>query len=155
MANSSNNINTSSNSKKATSECTNNSSSTTSQQGLGLASISYADYVILSATLSFAIAEELNDLDLDMLIVFFGMVTSDLALLRTKRGITNALSSQDTSEEAIIGSEEASEGGESIASVSSALRGKSRKKSKRIKKIKKKKRKSSNGDSLKGNKQKF
>ncbi len=124
MANSSNNINTSSNSKKATSECTNNSSSTTSQQGLGLASISYADYVILSATLSFAIAEELNDLDLDMLIVFFGMVTSDLALLRTKRGITNALSSQDTSEEAIIGSEEASEGGESIASVSSALRGK-------------------------------
>ena len=155
MANSSNNINTSGNSKKATSECTNNSSSTTSQQGLGLASISYADYVILSATLSFAIAEELNDLDLDMLIVFFGMVTSDLALLRTKRGITNALSSQDTSEEAIIGSEEASEGGESIASVSSALRGKSRKKSKRIKKIKKKKRKSSNGDSLKGNKQKF
>ena len=152
MANSSNNINTSSNSKKATSECTNNSSSTTSQQGLGLASISYADYVILSATLSFAIAEELNDLDLDMLIVFFGMVTSDLALRRTKRGITNALSSQDTSEEAIIGSEEASEGGESIASVSSALRGKSRKKSKRIKKIKKKKRKSSNGDSLKGNK---
>ena len=92
MANSSNNINTSSNSKKATSECTNNSSSTTSQQCLGLASISYADYVILSATLSFAIAEELNDLDLDMLIVFFGMVTSDLALLRTKRGITNALS---------------------------------------------------------------
>ena len=150
MANSSNNINTSSNSKKATSECTNNSSSTTSQQGLGLASISYADYVILSATLSFAIAEELNDLDLDMIIVFFGMVTSDLALLRTKRGITNALSAQDTSEEAIIGSEEASEGGESIASVSSALRGKSRKKSKRIKKIKKK-RKSSNGDSLKGN----
>lgn len=149
MANSSNNINTSSNSKKATSECTNNSSSTTSQQGLGLASISYADYVILSATLSFAIAEELNDADLDMLIVFFGMVTSDLALLRTKRGITNALSAQDTSEEAIIGSEEASEGGESIASLSSTLRGRSRKKSKRIKKIKKKKRKSNNGDSLK------
>lgn len=149
MANSSNNKNTSSNKQKKTSECTNNSSNTASQQGLGLASISYADYVILSATLSFAIAEELNDADLDMLIVFFGMVTSDLALLRTKRGITNALSAQDTSEEAIIGSEEASEGGESIASASSTLRGRSRKKSKRIKKVKKKKRKSSNGDSLK------
>lgn len=149
MANSSNNKNTSSNKQKKTSECTNNSSNTASQQGLGLASISYADYVILSATLSFAIAEELNDADLDMLIVFFGMVTSDLALLRTKRGITNALSEQDTSEEAIIGSEEASEGGESIASLSSTLRGRSRKKSKRIKKVKKKKRKSSNGDSLK------
>ena len=149
MANSSNNKNTSSNKQKKTSECTNNSSNTASQQGLGLASISYADYVILSATLSFAIAEELNDADLDMLIVFFGMVTSDLALLRTKRGITNAISAQDTSEEAIIGSEEASEGGESIASASSTLRGRSRKKSKRIKKVKKKKRKSSNGDSLK------
>lgn len=152
MANSSNNKNTSSNKQKKTSECTNNSSNTASQQGLGLASISYADYVILSATLSFAIAEELNDADLDMLIVFFGMVTSDLALLRTKRGITNALSAQDTSEEAIIGSEEASEGGESIASASSTLRGRSRKKSKRIKKVKKKKRKSINGDSLKWNK---
>lgn len=145
MANSSNNKNTSSSKQKKTSECTNNSSNAASQQGLGLASISYADYVILSATLSFAIAEELNDADLDMLIVFFGMVTSDLALLRTKRGITNA---QSSAEEAIIGSEESTEGPESVASVSSSLRGRSRKKCKRIKKVKKKKRKSSNGDLL-------
>ena len=149
MANSSNNKNASSNSKKNDSECTNNnSSSTASQQGLGLASISYADYIILSSTLSFAIAEELNDSDLDMLIVFFGMVTSDLALLRTKRGITSALA-ESTAEEAIIGSEESTQGPESVASVSSSsLRGRSRKKSKRIKKIKKK-RKSNNGNSLK------
>lgn len=131
MANS-NNTNTSNNSKK------------TNQQGLGLASISYADYVILSSTLSYAIAEELNDLDLDMLIVFVGMITSDLALIRTKRGILNGMAAKNTSEEAIIGSEESSEGGESIVTAQASLRGKSRKKSKRIKKVKKKKRKSNN-----------
>ena len=112
------------------------------QQGLGLASISYADYVILSSTLSYAIAEELNDLDLDMLIVFVGMITSDLALIRTKRGILNNMKSKNPSEEAIVGSEDASEAGESIVTAQPNLNRKVRKKSKRIKKVKKKKRKS-------------
>lgn len=127
-------------------KCMNNSdtssttkSSTTSKQPLGLAGISYADYIILSSTLSYAIAEELNDIDLDMLIVFTGMITSDLALLRTKRGIIKGINTinKNMAEEAIIGSEESTLAGENI-DIQSANRGEI-KKGKRIKKIKRRK----------------
>ncbi|QJA08348.1 hypothetical protein HF520_05025 [Romboutsia sp. CE17] len=130
--------------KKGTSSCdekNNINSNSTTQQSLGLASIGYADYVILSATLSYAIAEELNDLDLDMLIVFAGMITSDLALLRTRRGIINGINQanqQNTGEEATIGGEETIFAGEDIAAQLSAVRG-SKKKRRKIKKVKRKK----------------
>ncbi|WP_122640726.1 hypothetical protein [Romboutsia sp. Marseille-P6047] len=122
---------------------TNGSSNNSNQSGLGLASISYADFVILSSTLSYAIAEELNDADLDMLIAFFGMIVSDLAILRTSRGINNAqqISTQEeeTESESIIGSEDTSTSSSTLASVGN-VRSNSKKK-KRIKKIKRKKKK--------------
>lgn len=114
-------------------QCQNNKSP--QENGLGLASLSYADFVILSSTLSFAIAEELNDQDLDLLLIFLGMVETDLALLRTQRGIRNALS--QTGEEAIIGAEESTEVSDVIASNSVRRV----KKKKCIKKVKRKKRK--------------
>lgn len=114
-------------------QCQNNKSP--QDNGLGLSSLSYADFVILSSTLSFAIAEELNDQDLDMFLIFLGMVEADLALLRTKRGIRNALN--QTNEDAIIGSEESTEASDVITSTLT----RSSKKKKRIKKVKKKKRK--------------
>lgn len=120
---------------------TNSSSNNSNQSGLGLASISYADYVILSSTLSYAIAEELNDADLDMLIAFFGMIVSDLAILRTSRGINNAqqntISSQDTETESIIGAEDTSAASSTLAAVGNVRSG--FKKRKRIRKVKRKK----------------
>ncbi|MDK2563812.1 hypothetical protein QOZ84_09645 [Romboutsia sedimentorum] len=81
-------------SKSTTNKCTknidkNNSSkcSTNKQLDLGLKNISYADYVLLASVAAYAISEDLNDSDLDLLIVFFSMMSSDLALVRTKRGI--------------------------------------------------------------------
>jgi hypothetical protein len=70
----------------------NNSSkcSTNKQLDLGLKNISYADYVLLASVAAYAISEDLNDTDLDLLIVFFSMLSSDLALARTKRGIFQA-----------------------------------------------------------------
>ncbi|CEO07147.1 Uncharacterised protein [[Clostridium] sordellii] len=58
---------------------------------LGLAKFTYADYVILSSTLSYAVAEELNDDDLDFLLVFLSQIAADLALIRTKRGYEQKL----------------------------------------------------------------
>ncbi|CEQ21887.1 Uncharacterised protein [[Clostridium] sordellii] len=58
---------------------------------LGLANFTYADYVILSSTLSYAVAEELTDDDLDFLLVFLSQIASDLALIRTKRGYAQKL----------------------------------------------------------------
>jgi hypothetical protein len=57
---------------------------------LGLKELSYADFVLLSSVAAYAISEDLNDTDLDLLIVFFSMLSSDLALARTKRGIFKA-----------------------------------------------------------------
>lgn len=54
---------------------------------LGLDKLSYADYVLLASLVAYSIGEELNDSDLDLLIVFFSMISSDLALVRTKRGV--------------------------------------------------------------------
>ncbi|CEO20788.1 hypothetical protein [Paraclostridium sordellii] len=58
---------------------------------LGLANFTYADYVILSSTLSYAVAEELTDDDLDFLLVFLSQIAADLALIRTKRGYAQKL----------------------------------------------------------------
>lgn len=114
----------------------NNNYQTNKDSSLNLASISYADFILLSSTLSFAIAEELQDEDLDILIAFFGMIVSDLAILRTKRGILNARQAQNN-EENIAGSESASNAGAVIAGT---LSRKSKKK-KCIRKVKRKVRK--------------
>ena len=53
---------------------------------------SYADFVLLSSTIAYAIAEEINVEDLEILITFLGMISGDLALLLIKKG--RLLSSQ-------------------------------------------------------------
>lgn len=80
-------------SRATTNKCIKNKSnvskcSTNKQLDLGLKDLSYADFVLLSSVAAFAISEDLNDTDLDLLIVFFSMLSSDLALARTKRGIS-------------------------------------------------------------------
>ncbi len=75
--------------KKKQINCKNN------KKSFGLGSYTYADYVILSSTLSYAIGEELNDEDLAFLIVFLSQVSSDLALIRTKRALKISQETQD------------------------------------------------------------
>lgn len=60
---------------------------TNKELDLGLDRLSYSDYVLLASLAAYAISEDLNDTDLDLLIVFFSMMSSDLALIRTKRVI--------------------------------------------------------------------
>lgn len=107
-------------------------------RGLGLSSFSYADFILLSSTVSYAIAEELNDVDLALLIVFLGMITSDLALLSTQNRILRALGTVQA-EEDIVGEEESLIG--STVGVSAVTRSNKTKKRKRIKRIKKVKKK--------------
>lgn len=84
---------------------------------IGLYNFSYADFIILSSTLAYAISEELNDMDLDILISFFGMLTADLGMLRTKNGISQKLSAaqNNNGESAIIGATEATQSAEIVA----------------------------------------
>jgi len=113
---------------------------------LNLESFSYADYVILSSTLAYALTEELDDSDVDMLLVFIGMLEADIALIRTRRGIvqrTSYSSQSSTGAEAIIGGDLSSDTGDAVSEMVTYNRSKNkkRKKIKKIKKVKKKKKK--------------
>lgn len=46
---------------------------------------SYADFVLLSSTISYAISEETSLDDLEILITFLGMISTDLTLLLIKK----------------------------------------------------------------------
>lgn len=89
------------------------------KQDLKLYQFSYADYVLLSSTIAYAIGEDLNDPDLDILIAFFGMITSDLAILRTRRGIIDGLSKIQNINNGVddtIGAIESTQAAESVVS---------------------------------------
>ena len=60
----------------------NNNSQSTST---GLSRFSSADFVLLSSTISYAISEETSLDDLEILITFLGMISTDLTLLLIKR----------------------------------------------------------------------
>lgn len=64
------------------------------KKNFGLSRYTYADYIILSSTIAYAIGEELSDEDLALLIVFLSQVSGDLALIRTKRAIARAGANQ-------------------------------------------------------------
>lgn len=60
------------------------------EDNLGLASISYADYVILASTLAYALFQEMERDDLAMLITLMYLVISDLQVLIAQDGIIQA-----------------------------------------------------------------
>lgn len=72
------------------------------KKNVGLSRYTYADYVILSSTIAYAIGEELSDEDLALLIVFLSQVSADLALIRTKRAIELSQSSANQVEESDV-----------------------------------------------------
>ncbi|MEG0843197.1 MAG: hypothetical protein RRZ84_04440 [Romboutsia sp.] len=73
----------------------NNNNTNNNYLNLKLEQFSYADYIILASSLAYAVGDELSDSDLDLLIIFMGMISSDLALIRTKRGIVNRKQTQN------------------------------------------------------------
>lgn len=66
---------------------TKNNSSKSEDNSLGLASLSYADYVILASALAFSLAEDLNDDDLAILITFGYLVLANLEILVAKKSL--------------------------------------------------------------------
>lgn len=116
-----------------------NKKNNSNKKGFGLSNYSYVDYVILSATVAYALSDELNDEDLDFIVVFLSQITSDLALLRTKRGYN--LKKLATKAQENTGTIDAiiSESGSEDAIVSELGRGNRKYKKIRKKKIKKKK----------------
>ena len=111
----------------STSASTGASDNTSQNINTGLNSFSYADFVLLSSTISYAIAEEVSVEDLE---TFLGMISADLALLLIKKGrLAASQAAQSTSIDTTT--EETSE------DVESTLVRKSRHRKK--KKIKKKK----------------
>lgn len=105
------------------------------KKNVGLSRYTYADYVILSSTLAYAIGEELNDEDLTLFIVFLGQISADLSLIRTKRGLL-PVNLADNQEQDIIAAEETEQ---SIEDVTSAELTRSKKRKVKKRKIKKKK----------------
>ena len=85
----SNNGNNSNNSANSNNTSSNSNNNTSQNSGIGLQNLSYADFIVLSSVLSYAISEELDNIDLDLFIVFLGIVQSDLATLRIQKGIRN------------------------------------------------------------------
>lgn len=88
----------------------NNKSKKKCDEGMGLASFSYADYILLSSVIAYSIAEELNDDDLDMFIIFLDLLLADLGLIVAKRRIeaNNSAEESEAVEEGTI------EGAESV-----------------------------------------
>lgn len=74
----------------------NNKSKKKYDEGIGLASFSYADYILLSSVIAYSIAEELNDDDLSMFIIFLDLLLADLGLIVAKRGIEARNSAEES-----------------------------------------------------------
>jgi hypothetical protein len=114
----------------------NNSNCKNNKKNFGLMNYTYADYVILSSTLAYAIGEELNDADLTLFLVFLSQLSSDLSLIITKRGLLEKQSVNQSQQQDIVPEIESEEQIEDISSIES---GKSRKRKVKKRKIKKKK----------------
>lgn len=114
----------------------NNSNCKNNKKNFGLMNYTYADYVILSSTLAYAIGEELNDADLTLFLVFLSQLSADLSLIITKRGLLEKQSDNQPQQQDIVPEIESEEQVEDISAIKS---GKSRKIKVKKRKIKKKK----------------
>lgn len=97
------------------------------EDDLGLASMSYADYILLASTLAYSLFKELDEDDLGMFIVFLYLVISDLQVLISQRAIIRAHCGQNQGESEEEDLEEDLEPEEAITSVSRSRKGKPKK----------------------------
>lgn len=82
-------------------------STSNNEDGLGLASLSYAEYIILASTLAYSLSEELSESDLALLVAFLYIVLADLEIIVAKNQIKQGSSttSEDEEEEIDLGSD--------------------------------------------------
>ena len=85
----SNNINSNDNSNNSSSSSSNNNKSY-------LCSFGYLDYIVLPSTLAIALAEELSEVDLDVLSAFFAVLADELALITSIQECSSGDETQDT-----------------------------------------------------------
>lgn len=126
------------NKTEVTSNINNNYNCKNNKKNFGLINFTYADYVILSSTLAYAIGEELNDADLTLFLVFLSQLSADLSLILTKRGLENKQANNQLQQESIVSETETEEEIENII-AHELTKGRKRKVKKRKIKIKKKK----------------
>lgn len=124
------------NKTEVTNNINNNCNCKNNKQNSGLMNYTYAEYVILSSTLAYAIGEELNDADLTLFLVFLSQLSSDLSLIITKRGLENKEANNQSQQQAIVSETLTEEDIENVTSYE-LTRGRKRKVKKR--KVKKKK----------------
>ncbi|GAA0711990.1 hypothetical protein GCM10008904_24790 [Paraclostridium ghonii] len=124
------------NKTEVTNNINNNYNCKNNKQNSGLMNYTYAEYVILSSTLAYAIGEELNDADLTLFLVFLSQLSSDLSLIITKRGFENKEANNQSQQQAIVSEILTEEDIENVTSYE-LTRGRKRKVKKR--KVKKKK----------------
>lgn len=84
-------------------------STNNNEDGLGLASLSYAEFIILASTLAYSLSEELSESDLALFITFFYIVLADLELIvaqkQIKQGSSTTSGDDEDEEEIDLGSE--------------------------------------------------
>lgn len=119
---------------EVTNNINNNYNCKNNKQNSGLMNYTYAEYIILSSTLAYAIGEELNDADLTLFLVFLSQLSADLSLIITKRGLLEKQSSNQSQQQSIVSEIESEQ---QVEDINSMKLGKSRKR--KVKKIKKKK----------------
>ena len=74
-----------------------------------MASLSYAEFIILASTLAYSLSEELSESDLALFITFFYIVLADLELIvaqkQIKQGSSTTSGDDEDEEEIDLGSE--------------------------------------------------
>lgn len=84
-------------------------STNNNEDDLGLASLSYAEFIILASTLAYSLSEELSESDLALFITFFYIVLADLELIvaqkQIKQGSSTTSGDDEDEEEIDLGSE--------------------------------------------------
>lgn len=90
---------------KSDKNCSNNKNSKNSknnQNNKGIASLSYAELVVLSATLAYSIVEEMDEDDLTIFLGFLGLLLSEIEILVSQRELEGKSTDTSLEEEDVV-----------------------------------------------------
>lgn len=89
-------------SDKNSSNNKNNKNSKNNQNNKGIASLSYAELVVLSATLAYSIVEEMDEDDLTIFLGFLGLLLSEIEILVSQRELEGKSTDTSLEEEDVV-----------------------------------------------------
>ena len=93
-------------SNKKCSNNKNNKNSKSNQNNKGIASLSYAELVVLSATLAYSIVEEMDEDDLTIFLVFLGLLLAEFEVIVTQRALAGRSTGTTFEDENIVEEED-------------------------------------------------